>query len=148
MDVSSAAGSLNTNSRQAGQLYRDHEECKQMALSLEQFQDRLRAWNARAAHEVINSDGDIAESWRGQQRVLGAVAMSMEGEGARYTPTQLRQRLIDDREAVRRDWEAAKDRRQASALSGEVAAYDLVMTLLKDAGRAWSESSATSPARP
>jgi len=119
-----------------------------MALSLEQFQDRLRAWNARAAHEVVNSDGDIAESWRGQQRVLGAVAMSMEGEGARYTPPQLRQRLIDDREAVRRAWEATKDPHQAAALAGEVAAYDLVMTLLKDAGRAWSASPAASPARP
>jgi hypothetical protein len=119
-----------------------------MSLSLEQFQDRLRAWNARAAHEVVNSDGDIAESWRGQQRVLGAVAMSMEGEGARYTPTQLRQRLADDREAVRRAWEATRDRRQAAALAGELAAYDLVMTLLKDAGRAWSASPAASPARP
>ena len=35
-----------------------------MALSLEQFQDRLRVWSARAAHEVVNSDGDIAASWR------------------------------------------------------------------------------------
>jgi hypothetical protein len=118
-----------------------------MALSLEQFQDRLRAWSARAAHEVVNSDGMIAESWRGQQRVLGAIAMFMEGEGARYTPSQLRLRLIDDREAARRAWEATRDKRQVAALSGEVAAYDLVLTLLKDAGRAWSAPASASPAR-
>lgn len=118
-----------------------------MALSLEQFQERLRVWSARAAHEVVNSDGAIAESWRGQQRVLGAVAMYMEGEGARYTPTQLRQRLIDDREAARRAWEATRGTGQVAALSGEVAAYDLILTLLKDAGRAWSTSPAASPAR-
>ncbi len=118
-----------------------------MALSLEQFQERLRAWSARAAHEVINSDGAIAASWRGQQRVLGDVAMYMEGEGARYTPTQLRLRLIDDREAARRAWEATKDPHQVATLSGEVAAYDLVLTLLKDAGRAWSAATAASPTR-
>ena len=119
-----------------------------MALSREQFQDRLRVWSARAAHEVVNSDGDIAASWQGQQRVLGAAAMYMEGEGARYAPTQVRQRLIDDREAVRRDWEATKDKREAAGLSGEVAAYDLILTLLKDAGRAWATSPAANPVRP
>lgn len=118
-----------------------------MALSLEQFQERLRDWSARAAHEVVNSDGITAESWRGQQRVLGGVTMSMEGEGARLTPSQIRQRLIDDREAIRRAWESTKDPVQAAALSGEVAAYDLVQTLLKDAGRAWSAIPA-STARP
>ena len=118
-----------------------------MALSLEQFQDRLRVWSARATHEVVNSDGDIAQSWRGQQQVLGDVAMYMEGEGARYTPTQMRQRLIEDREALRRDWEATKDLHQAAALSGKVAAYDLILTLLKDAGRAWSVPSAAASTR-
>ncbi len=118
-----------------------------MALSLEQFQERLRSWSARAAHEVIHSDGAIADSWRGQQRILGDVAMYMEGEGARYTPAQLRLRLIDDREAARRAWEAAKDGRQVAVLSGEVAAYDLILTLLKDAGRTWSAPTPASPAR-
>jgi hypothetical protein len=118
-----------------------------MALSLEQFQERLRDWSARAAHEVVNSDGDIAASWHGQQRVLGDTAMYVEGEGARYTPTQLRQRLIEDREAARRAWEATKDAHQASGLAGEVAAFDLILTLLKDAGRTWSASASASPAR-
>ncbi|HEY7357574.1 MAG TPA: hypothetical protein VH590_13945 [Ktedonobacterales bacterium] len=118
-----------------------------MALSLEQFQDRLRVWSARAAHEVINSDGTIAASWRGQQRVLGAVAMYMEGAGAGFSPTQVRLRLIDDREAARRAWEATTDPRQVAELAGEVAAYDLILTLLKDAGRVWSAAPAASPAR-
>ena len=119
-----------------------------MALSLEHFQERLRVWSARAAHEAINSDGAIAESWRGQQRVLGAAASYMEGEGGRFSPTQVRQRLIGDREAVRRTWEATNDPHQVAALSGEVAAYDLILTLLKDAGRAWAEAPAASPTRP
>jgi hypothetical protein len=109
-----------------------------MALSLEQFQERLRVWHARAAHEVENSDSAIAASWRGQQHVLGAIAMYMEGEGARYTPAQVRLRLIDDREAARRAWEAARDKREVATLAGEVAAYDLVLELLKDARRTWA----------
>jgi hypothetical protein len=59
----------------------------------------------------------------------------------------VRQRLIDDREAARRAWEAIKDQRQVAALSGEVAAYDLVLTLLKDARRTWSAPASASPAR-
>lgn len=109
-----------------------------MALSLEGFQERLHVWNARAAHEVEHSDGAIAASWRGQQHVLGATAMYVEGEGARYTPGQLRLRLIDEREATRRDWEATRGALEVAILAGEVAAYDLVLELLKDAGRAWA----------
>ena len=109
-----------------------------MALSLGGFQDRLRVWNARAAHEVEHSDGATAASWRGQQRVLGAIAKYMEGEGARYTPGQVRLRLIDEREAARRAWEAARDEQEVARLAGEVAGYDLLFELLKDAGRAWA----------
>jgi|SRR5579859_7546206 len=118
-----------------------------MALSLEQFQERLRAWSARAAHEVENSDGTTAASWRGQQSVLGAIAMSMEGDGSRYTPAQLRLRLIDDREATRRAWEATKDELEVARLAGQVAAYDLILELLKDARRAWDVSAQTSVTR-
>ena len=107
-------------------------------LALETLQDRLRVWSARAQHEVENSDGAIATSWRGQQRVLSAIAMYMEGEGVRYTPAQLRLRLIEDRESVRRAWEATTDSREVSFHSGEVAAYDLVLDVLKDAGARWS----------
>jgi hypothetical protein len=109
-----------------------------MALSLEGFQERLRVWSARAAHEAENSDGAIAASWRGQQHVLAAIAKYVEGEGARYTPGQLRRHLIDERERARRDWEPTRDALAVASLAGEVAAYDLVLDLLKDAGRAWA----------
>jgi hypothetical protein len=109
-----------------------------MAVSLEQFQDRLRAWSARAAHEVENSSGEIAASWKGQHKVLGAVTMYMQGEGARYSPAQFRLSLLEDRERARLRWEAAKDRHEAAHLSGEVAGYDLVLTLLKEAGPTWN----------
>ncbi len=138
------------NFRQAGlssrEVQKETEE-ESMALSLEHFQERLRVWSARAAHEVENTDGAIAASWRGQQSVLGGIAMFMNGEGARYTPAQLRLRLIDDREAARRAWEATKDERAVARLAGEVAAYDLVLELLKDARRAWDVSAPTSVTR-
>ena len=109
-----------------------------MALNLEGFQERLRAWSARAAHEVEHTDGAIAASWRGQQRVLGAIAMYIEGAGAGYTPGQLRLRLIAEREAARRAWEATRGEQAVATLAGEVAGYDLVFELLKDAGRSWA----------
>ncbi len=109
-----------------------------MALSLEQFQERLRAWSARAAHEVENSSGEIAASWRGQQRVLGAVTMYMQGEGARYSPAQVRLSLIEDSGRARLRWEASRDKEEVAELSGEVAAYELVLALLKDAGPTWN----------
>jgi len=109
-----------------------------MALSLETFQGRVRAWSARAAHEVENSEGSIAQDWRGQQRVLGDIASYMEGEGARYTPRELRLRLIEDRESARRVWEATTNEREVAFHAGEVAAYDLVLDVLKEIGLRWS----------
>jgi hypothetical protein len=106
-------------------------------MSLETFQNRLRLWSARAAHEVENSSGEIAESWRGQQRVLGAIASYMEGDGARYTPAALRLRLIDDRESARRAWEATANQREVAFHAGEVAAYDLILDVLKSIGAQW-----------
>ncbi len=108
-----------------------------MAISLGTFQDRLRVWSARAAHEVENSDGAIAQSWHGQQRVLSAIASYMEGEGARNTPRELRLRLIADRESARRAWEATTNEREVSFHAGEVAAYDIVLDVLKDIGLRW-----------
>ena len=108
-----------------------------MVMSLGTFQERLRLWSARAAHEVENSDGEIAESWRGQQRVLGAIASYMEGDGALYTPSTLRLRLIEDRESARRAWEATTNNREVAFYGGEVAAYDLVLDVLKNIGAQW-----------
>ena len=109
-----------------------------MALSLEQFQDRLRAWSARAAHEVENSSGDIAASWKGQYRVLGNVLMYAQGQGAQYAPGQVRLGLIEESGRARLRWEASRDRQEVAELSGEVAGYELVLTLLKDAGPTWN----------
>ncbi len=109
-----------------------------MVMSLETFQDRLRVWSARAAHEADNSEGTTAESWRGQQRVLGAIAMYMEGEGARLSPRELRLRLIEDRESARRAWEATKNEQKVAFHSGELAAYDLVLDVLKEIGARWN----------
>jgi hypothetical protein len=109
-----------------------------MAVSLEQVLDRLRVWSARAAHEVENSSGAIATSWKGQQRVLGAVTKYMQGEGARYSPNQVRLRLIEDSGRARLQWEASKNEREVAELAGEVAAYELVLTLLKEAGPTWN----------
>ena len=120
----------------AGRLCRE-EVSVAMAMSLGTFQDRLRLWSARAAHEVENSAGEIAESWRGQQRVLAAIASYMEGDGALYTPAALRLRLIEDRESARRAWEATTNSREVSFHSGEVAAYDLVLDVLKGIGAQW-----------
>ena len=120
----------------AGRLCRE-EVSVAMAMSLGTFQDRLRLWSARAAHEVENSAGEIAESWRGQQRVLAAIASYMEGDGALYTPAALRLRLIEDRESARRVWEATVNKREVSFHAGEVAAYDLVLDVLKGIGAQW-----------
>jgi hypothetical protein len=109
-----------------------------MALSLEQFQDRLRVWSARAAHEVENSSGEIAASWKGQHKVLGAVTMYMQGQGARFAPNQVRLSLIEDRERARLRWEASRDKQEVATLAGEVAGYDLVLTLLQEAGPTWN----------
>ena len=119
-----------------GQLCRKEVDVA-MAMSLGTFQERLRLWSARAAHEVENSDGETAESWRGQQRVLGAIASYMEGDGALYTPAALRLRLIEDRESARRAWEATTNNREVAFYGGEVAAYDLVLDVLKSIGAQW-----------
>ena len=109
-----------------------------MSLSLEQFQERLRVWSARAAHEVENSSGEIAASWKGQQRVLGNVLMYAQGQGAQYAPGQVRQTLIEDSGRARLRWEASRDRQEVAELAGEVAGYELILTLLKDAGPTWN----------
>jgi selenocysteine lyase/cysteine desulfurase len=102
------------------------------------FVERLRAWAARADNEVAFSAGTAKRTWQGEAEVLRATAnVAISSGGAPQTPGALRAQLIADRQKTLKEWEEATDPDEVAFLSGQTTAYDLVLTLLKDADLQW-----------
>ncbi len=103
------------------------------------FIDRLRTWAARAENEVAESKGIGKHTWQGQASVLRATASVVASGGSlNADPEILRKQLIADRQKSLTAWEHADDPNAVAELSGEVAAYELILTLLKDVENGWS----------
>lgn len=103
------------------------------------FVDRLRAWAARAENEVAYSQGTGKIAWQGQAGVLRATASVVaSGSTTNNDPAALRKQLIADRQKAIVTWEHGTDADAAATHSGEVAAYDLILALLREAGERWA----------
>ena len=108
-------------------------------MTREQTIDRLRVWAQRAQSEANEADekSDVL-SWTGQAQVLSSIAEYMAGQGARLDPPGLRLQVINGRQKSLEAWGLARTDNNALSLhAGEVAAYDLALTLLKDTGDRW-----------
>ena len=102
------------------------------------FIDRLRAWAARADNEVAESKGTSKHTWQGQADVLRATASVVaSGSGINNDPATLRTQLIADRQKSLTVWEHEDNPKAVAEHSGEVAAYDLILTLLNDVDLRW-----------
>lgn len=103
------------------------------------FVDRLRAWAARAENEVAYSEGTGKIAWQGQAGVLRATASVVaSGSTTNNDPAALRRQLLADRQKALVTWEHDDDPAAAAMHSGEVAAYELILTLLRDVGERWA----------
>jgi hypothetical protein len=108
-------------------------------MNRQMFVDRLRAWATRAENEVAYSEGTGKITWQCQASVLRATASVVaSGSATNSDPVALRKQLIADRQKALMAWEQTTDAATAAGHSGEVAAYELIITLLRDVGERWS----------
>ena len=109
-------------------------------MTREQVIGRLRAWAARAQSEANYADNpsDVL-SWIGQAQVLGGIAEFLASQGSELDPSAVRLQVISGRQKSIGAWDLSRNNPRDLALhAGEVAAYDLILALLKDAGQAWA----------
>ncbi|HEY7780582.1 MAG TPA: hypothetical protein VIC85_10275 [Ktedonobacterales bacterium] len=109
-------------------------------MTREQVIERLRLWAARAQWETTQADRptDMLE-WSGQAQVLTGIAEFLAGQGAQLSLQAARVQIISGRQTSLTAWDLARDDERDLALrAGEVAGYDLALSLLKSAGEAWA----------
>lgn len=109
-------------------------------MTREQVIERLRVWAARAQSEALEADTPADRlNWTGQAQVLGDVAGFLSSEGSQLDLSSVRLQVISGRQKSLAAWELARTNDRDLALaSGEVAGYDLTLTLLNDAGQSWT----------
>lgn len=108
-------------------------------MTREQVIERLRVWAARAQNEINEADRASDQlNWTGQAQILGGTAEFLAGQGAQLGPARVRLQLISGRQKALAAWDLARTNDHDLALhAGEVAGYDLALTLLKDLGEVW-----------
>jgi hypothetical protein len=102
--------------------------------------DRLRVWALRAQSEADNGDNLIDTlTWTGQAQVLNGIAEFLASQGSQLGPGAARLQVISGRQKSISAWDMARGNPRDLALhAGEVAGYDLALSLLKDAGATWA----------
>jgi hypothetical protein len=106
----------------------------------EQVIERLRVWAARANSEALEADTPADRlNWTGQAQVLGDVAAFLANQSAGLELDGVRLQVIEGRQQAIAAWEQARENARDLALhAGEVAGYDLTLTLLRDVGNNWA----------
>ncbi len=109
-------------------------------MTREQVIDRLRVWAARANSEALEADTSADRlNWTGQAQVLGDVAAFLANQGAGLDLERVRLQVIAGRQQAIAAWELARQNGHDLALhAGEVAGYDVMLSLLRDAGTSWA----------
>jgi hypothetical protein len=103
-----------------------------MSKSREEMIERLRTWSARALHEAQYADThDDALQWQGQSAVLSGVANYLEDQGGADDFTVWRQ-VVGDRSKSMAQWMARRGGPEAALYAGQVAGFDVALTVLKD----------------
>jgi hypothetical protein len=102
----------------------------------EQAIERLRVWAARANSEALEADTPADQlNWTGQAQVLGDVAAFLASQGSELDLERVRLQVIDGRQQSIAAWALAQDNPRDLALhAGEVAGYDVTLSLLRDVG--------------
>lgn len=108
-------------------------------MTLEAAIESLRVWASRALNEAVQADTrEDLLSWQAQATVLLSLANFLADQGARLGAVQLWTRVVTDREKSIAAWLAQQGGPEAAQYAGEVAGYDLALTVLKDvSGRVW-----------
>ena len=92
----------------------------------------LRTWSARALHEGQYADSqEDALQWQGQAQVLGGVANYLADQGGAEDFTIWRQ-VVGDRAKSLAEWMARQGGVEAALYAGQVAGFDVALTVLKD----------------
>jgi hypothetical protein len=102
--------------------------------------DRLRVWSLRAQSEADNADNTTDMlSWTGQAQVLSSVAEFLASQGTQLGPGAARLQIISGRQKSIGAWDLARGNpRDLAVHAGEVAGYDLALSLLQDVGATWA----------
>jgi hypothetical protein len=113
---------------------------KERGVTREQVIDRLRVWAARANSEALEADTTADRlNWTGQAQVLGDVAAFLANQGAGLDLERVRLQVINGRQQAIAAWELARENERELALhAGEVAGYDITLSLLRDLGSGWA----------
>jgi hypothetical protein len=106
----------------------------------EQVIERLRVWATRAQSEANEADNpEDMLNWTGQAQVLGGIAEFLAGQGAQLDPAAVRLQVISGRQKSIGAWDLSRHNERDLALhAGEVAGYDLTLSLLQDVGEMWA----------
>ena len=109
-------------------------------MTREQVIERLRVWAARANSEALEADTTAGRlNWAGQAQVLGDVAAFLANQGAGLDLERVRLQVIGGRQQAIAAWELARENERELALhAGEVAGYDITLSLLRDLGSGWA----------
>jgi hypothetical protein len=101
--------------------------------------DRLRAWAARAQQEAMNADTrENTLNWQAQAQVLTSIANFLADQGSDMDEQQIWTRIVADRGKSMAAWLAQPEGPEATFYAGEVAGYDVALTVIRDiAGRVW-----------
>ena len=103
-----------------------------MSKSREEMIERLRTWSARALHEAQYADNhDDVLQWQGQSAVLSGVANYLADQSADDDFTIWRQ-VVGDRSKSLAEWMARQGGPEAALYAGQVAGFDVALTVLKD----------------
>lgn len=103
-----------------------------MSKSREEMIERLRGWSARALHEAQYADTqDDGLQWQGQAAVLSGVANYLEDQSGDDDFTIWRQ-VVGDRAKSLAEWMSRKSGADASLYAGQVAGFDVALTVLRD----------------
>ncbi len=103
------------------------------------FIDRITAWANRAANEITYATGANKNAWQGQYEVLrSCAAAAASGSNAIANLETFRNNIIMDRKTTITEWNHTGAEDDAAMLTGKTQGYDLILSLLKEAGAAWS----------
>jgi len=103
-----------------------------------EFIERLRVWSRQALQESETPEPRSARSWRARYQVLSALAAFLETSGSTLTVNEVIAHIRPDREQSAQRWRAASNPLEAAQAAGEVAAYDLALSVLRTARPDWT----------
>jgi hypothetical protein len=110
----------------------DNRGDEAMSKSRAEMVELLRAWSARAQHEAQYADThESALHWQGQAAVLSGVANYLTDQNDADDFTVWRQ-VVGDREQSLAEWMVRQDGADGALFAGQVAGFDLALTILKD----------------